>query len=104
MATIYNNAFREFGWVYGIINEKLQVAYIGITNRDVVGRWYQHMRKGLEIKKFIETHGMVGFSFMVLESDSKENPINIFDREKYWYEVYKGKGYRMLNLDTFENR
>ena len=82
--------------IYKITNTKNNKIYIGQSNNPKY-RFYQHMighSSSKKIKEDVEYYGKECFVLEIIEDCSNDN---FKEREKYWIEYYKTKGFSLYN-------
>lgn len=84
--------------IYKITNKINQKSYIGLTTRDYLTRWSEHVQiaynensKDSEsiFKKAIRKYGKDAWEIAVIEQLEQENIDLLKEREKYWIDYYK---------------
>lgn len=93
--------------IYKIKNKINGKAYIGQTRQDPKIRWMQHcqiyrIRSCTLIRQAIEKHGKESFDFIILESCSSKEELNV--REKHWISVFKSISPNGYNLTSGGDR
>lgn len=91
--------------IYEIVNMVNGHRYIGSSN-DIYERWVRHKRDlkkekhhNLHLQRAWKLYEEKSFEFHIIEVTSNESQI-LFEREQYWYDVYKDKGIVLYNASS----
>lgn len=68
--------------------------YIGSTGRDFLSRFKQHFDSNSDAIQLIIQGGTIEFLYI---ARFKEDRISLYKKEQYYYDVYKFKGYELIN-------
>lgn len=92
-------------WIYALCDPSLEPRYVGKTVRYIGERHKAHIREAkkdprLPVHRWLRKRMDAGERLIIWALEVVASDADWADRERYWIERFRGKGYRLLNLTS----